>query len=258
MNQLKALQFPKLSDAEYERRLPVLQQQLSRLQIALFHLKKRAVILLEGSDAAGKGGAIHRMIQAMDPRGYRVYPIGPPSQSEAERHYLQRFWRRIPKAGQVAIFDRSWYGRVLVERVDKLADQSEWQRAYREINDFERFLVDDGIILVKLLLVITRDEQRRRFIKRLKIPEKQWKLTLDDLHAHQKTDSYLVAFQEMLDKTSSDSALWHLVPANDKKYARTSVLSTVVEELSKHINLGEISYASPEVIEKARQVLDLD
>lgn len=255
MDLLSQLSFPSLSDKDYDKQLPVLQQQLARLQVALFLQKKRALIVLEGTDAAGKGGAIRRMIQSMDPRGYRVYPIGPPSESEAERHYQQRFWRRIPKNGQLAIFDRSWYGRVLAERVENLATEQEWQRAYREINNFEGLLYDDGIIIIKLFLHISKEEQRERFIHRWKNPDKQWKLTLEDLDAHNLYSDYTEAFEDMLKKTSVEGREWQVIPANNKNYARICALSKTIEQLSKTISLDGVEKPSKKLSERVNKLL---
>ncbi len=258
MDLLNQLAFPSLSDQEYDKQLPMLQQQLARLQVALFLQKKRALIVLEGTDAAGKGGAIRRMIQSMDPRGYRVYPVGPPSESEAERHYQQRFWRRIPKNGQLAIFDRSWYGRVLAERVERLATEQEWRRAYGEINNFEGLLFDDGIIIIKLFLHISKEEQRERFIRRWKNPDKQWKLTPEDLDAHSLYSDYAEAFEEMLEKTSLEGREWQIIPANNKNYARICALRKTIEGLSKTINLNGVENPSKELSERVKKLLLTD
>lgn len=254
MDSLSQLSFPTLSRKSYDSQLHRLQKQLSRLQIALFQQKKRAVIVFEGMDAAGKGGAIRRMIRAMDPRGYRVYSIGPPSALESERHYLHRFWRRIPRNGQIAIFDRSWYGRVLVERVEGLIRPDEWQRAYREINNFERLLFDDDVIFIKLLLHISKDEQRLRFLHRWNNPDKQWKLTKEDLRAHESYHKYIEAFDDMLEKTSIDDRSWHVIPANNKKYARINVLSKTVQRLSDNINVDETNKPPCELSAKIKEL----
>jgi len=257
MGSLRDLSFPSLSNKESSEQIPLLQQQLARLQIALFQQKKRAVIVFEGTDAAGKGGAIPRMIHTMDPRGFRVYPIGPPSPAEAERHYLQRFWQRIPKNGQLGIFDRSWYGRVLVERVEKLASKREWQRAYREINDFERLLVDDGIILIKLFLHISKEEQRERFTSRWTNPDKQWKLTPDDLKAHAKYDNYIEAYEEMLQRTSTGFGPWQIIPANDKDYTRVTVLTKTIEGLSEKVDPTDGKKPSTKMVKEVQQLLQI-
>ncbi len=257
MNTLNDLAFPTLSDEESNELLPLLQQQLARLQIALFQQKKRAVIVFEGTDAAGKGGAIRRMIHAMDPRGFRVYPIGPPSLAEAERHYLQRFWQRIPKKGQLGIFDRSWYGRVLVERVEKFASKREWQRAYREINDFERLLVDDDIILIKLFLHISKEEQRERFTSRWTNPDKQWKLTPDDLKAHAKYDDYIEAYEDMFQRTSTGFGPWQIIPANDKDFTRVTVLTKTIEGLSEKVDPTDGKKPSTKMVKEVQRLLQI-
>lgn len=257
MNTLNDLAFPTLSDEESNELLPLLQQQLARLQIALFQQKKRAVIVFEGTDAAGKGGAIRRMIHAMDPRGFRVYPIGPPSPAEAERHYLQRFWQRIPKKGQLGIFDRSWYGRVLVERVEKFASKREWQRAYREINDFERLLVDDDIILIKLFLHISKEEQRERFTSRWTNPDKQWKLTPDDLKAHAKYDDYIEAYEDMFQRTSTGFGPWQIIPANDKDFTRVTVLTKTIEGLSEKVDPTDGKKPSTKMVKEVQRLLQI-
>ncbi|WP_369821232.1 polyphosphate kinase 2 family protein, partial [Oleiphilus sp. HI0080] len=160
---LSALEHPKANKDTYREELEKLQLKLMALQHGVYQQRHRCVIVTEGIDAAGKGGLIRRATAFMDPRGYRVHPIGAPSEEELAEHYLQRFWRRLPKQGQTVIFDRSWYGRVLVERVDQLVNKSTWQRAYKEINEFEQQMVDDGIIVIKLFLSIDKEQQLERF-----------------------------------------------------------------------------------------------
>lgn len=254
MESLDKLEFPKLKSKEYENSLKELQLRLMMYQRGLFQTGQRAVIVCEGADAAGKGGAIRRMVELMDPRGYRVYPVGPPTPDELSSHYLQRFWRDLPQAGILAVFDRSWYGRVLVERVEKLARPKEWKRAYREINEFERQLCDDGVIMVKLLYHISKKEQRSRFLDRLHRPEKRWKLTMSDLENHQLWDEYQRAFADTLDKTSTDYAPWTVVPANDKKYSRVLTLRTVCEALDPHVDLDNVFVMDPEVEARAMKM----
>jgi polyphosphate kinase 2 (PPK2 family) len=173
----------KLTSADnhhYEKNLESVQNQLSRIQQAYFVHGERAVIVLEGLDASGKGGLIRRLAWAMDPRGCHVWPISAPDEAEKREHYMQRFWRRLPAQGSLAVFDRSWYGRVLVERVEGLCKPNEWKRAYREINEFERDLVDNGFKVIKIFLQISSKEQLKRFRERLSAPEKRWKLTFED------------------------------------------------------------------------------
>src|SRR5882672_5475355 len=171
---------PFADKAAYERKLAKLQLKMLSIQQTYFHENRRAVIAFEGWDAAGKGGAIRRLTEKLDPRGFHVWPIGPPTPEEQGRHYLYRFWNKLPERGQLAIFDRTWYGRVLVERVERLIKKPVWKRAYDEINEFERMLIDDGVRVVKIFLHITPDEQLRRFAERLNNPYKRWKLTDSD------------------------------------------------------------------------------
>lgn len=254
MEPLQAIEYPKIKRDEYESRLKELQLRLMILQQGLFRAGKRAIIVCEGPDAAGKGGAIRRMVELMDPRGYHVYPIGPPTPDELACHYLQRFWRDIPRSGIMAIFDRSWYGRVLVERVEKLIPAKTWKRAYRELNDFERQLHDDGVIIVKLFYSISKEEQRKRFLDRLEKPEKRWKLTDADLDNHELWDDYQRAFVDMLDVTSTEYAPWTVVPANDKKYSRITTLETVREALRTQIEPDGTLVLDPEVEKRARKM----
>jgi len=218
-------------------------REMTRLQIELrelgyqVYLQKRPVILLfEGWDAAGKGGAIKRITEKIDPRGYVVYPIAAPQGEDKTRHYLYRFWRRLPERGQIAILDRSWYGRVLVERVEGFASEDEWKRSYKEINSFERQLKDFGTILAKFWIHISRDEQLRRFEERKAIGYKAWKLTDEDWRNREKWDTYEEAVEEMLVKTSTRTAPWSLVEGNDKYWARTQVLAKLVEILSRELH----------------------
>ncbi len=187
---LAQLQHPRLDRDSYHQQLSELQRELMVLQLGLYRTGKRALIVFEGTDASGKGGTISRLVDNMDPRGFRVYPIGPPTADELARHYLQRFWRRIPRAGQLVIFDRSWYGRVLAERVESPLEEPAWRRAYKEINQFEQLLVDDNHILIKVFLAIDKDEQFERFRKRFHNPEKRWKLTQADLDSRAHWDAY--------------------------------------------------------------------
>ena len=246
---LKGIDLDKhLADAdEYQDKLKTLQGKLALLQIACFHNHHRVVIVLEGWDASGKGGAIRRMTEKLDPRSHRVHPIGKPSEAELQQHYLQRFWDKLPAKGNIAIFDRSWYGRVLVERVEELATTSEWQRAYGEIGNFERQLHDDGVIVIKLFLHISQDEQLKRYLERLNNPLKNWKLTPDDLRNRARADDYNSAFQDMLKKTSSNFAPWHLIPGNHKWYARTEVLQRVVETLENTIDTRIPCHSASEI-----------
>jgi polyphosphate:AMP phosphotransferase len=222
-----------LERSDYRKRLRDAQYGLFE-QTQRKAFKRRAlVVAFEGHDAAGKGGAIRRVVMALDPRQYRMHPVAAPNDEEKARPYLWRFWRNVPRHGQIAIFDRSWYGRVLVERVEGFAQPAEWGRAYSEINDFEEELTEGGVIVVKFWLAISKDEQLRRFEERADTEYKQFKITDEDWRNRGKWDLYHDAIGEMIDRTSTANAPWTLVEAQDKKYARVKVLETVVERL-KH------------------------
>ncbi len=220
----------------YQKAVKPLQNRLHLLAFQVYQQKRPVAMVFEGWDAAGKGGAIQRLTERLDPRGYVVHPIAAPAGDDKEHHYLYRFWRRMPEAGQIAIFDRSWYGRVLVERVEHFAKDSEWLRAYSEINEFERQLVDFGTIVFKFWLHISPEEQLKRFQQRENTPYKAWKLTPEDWRNRAKWDEYHQAVDDMALKTSTPRAPWTIVEANDKYYARIKVLKTVVDKLSKELN----------------------
>lgn len=224
----------KLKDKdEYEKLLDKYQFRLLQLERRIVDSGTPVLIAFEGWDAAGKGGAIKRLTERLDPRGYRVHPIAAPDPVEKSHHYLHRFYLRLPRRGEIAIFDRTWYGRVMVERVEGFAKKKEWKRAYREINEFERMLVDDGVVILKFWLQISKDEQLRRFRERETNPYKQWKITVEDWRNRKKWNQYEEAVEEMLEKTDTDVAPWHLVPANFKWYARVHVLRATVRTLEK-------------------------
>ena len=222
-----------LSDRQYERSLPKLQARLNALSRAKAFHDRAVAVVFEGNDAAGKGGAVRRVTHALDARRYEVVPVGVPTEEERAQPYLWRFWRRVPRKGHFALFDRSWYGRVLVERVEGLAPPPDWMRAYREIVDFEESLVRNGVIVVKFWLAISKDVQLERFRARQKTPFKRFKITPDDWANRKKWDAYEVAVCDMVDRTSTDWARWHLVEANDKKWSRVRVLLTVCEAIEK-------------------------
>ena len=230
--------LPKRSEEDNNRLVKKHQEQLVRIQQALLFTGGRAVVVFEGMDAAGKGGTIRRLAWAMDPRSLKVWPIGAPNEIEARQHYLQRFWTRLPEKTQIAVFDRSWYGRVLVERVEKLTPNGAWKRAYGEINEFERQMVDDGIRVVKVFLHVSKEEQRRRLIERLRDPLKRWKLTYDDFRNRSKWSDYVVAIEDMFDQTSTSTAPWHVVPSDDKPAARAEALGILVKKLSAGLDLS--------------------
>ena len=228
-----------LAREEYTQQLGPLQAQLQSLGHDLYERRRCLIILFEGWDAAGKGGAIRRLTQEVDSRGYEVYPIAAPAGEDKTHHYLWRFWRRLkpPEEKQIQIFDRSWYGRVLVERVEGFCSEPDWKRAYREINDFERQMVDSGMILVKFWLHTTQDEQLRRFEERQINPAKAWKLTDEDWRNREKWPLYEAAVEDMLMKTSTIHAPWTVVEANDKYYSRIKVLRTVVDTVAHELKV---------------------
>jgi polyphosphate kinase 2 (PPK2 family) len=221
---------------DYKQRVVKLQNKLHLLGFQVYTQKRPVCMVFEGWDAAGKGGAIKRLTEKLDPRGYVVYPIKAPEGDERVRHYLWRFWRTLPEAGQIAILDRSWYGRVLVERVEGFAPAADWQRAYSEINQFERQLTDFGTIVFKFWLHVSPEEQLKRFQDRAGTPHKAWKLTEEDWRNRDKWGLYERAVEDMVIKTSTPHAPWTLVSATDKYNARLTVLETVVKKLSASLN----------------------
>ncbi len=227
-----------LTKEEYVRDLIRYQLQLQALAYQLYVQKRPLVIVYEGWDAGGKGGNIKRITEKLDPRGYQVYPIAAPQGEDKTHHYLYRFWRRLkpPDEKQILIFDRSWYGRVMVERLEGFCTEEEWKRAYREINEFERQLVDFGTILVKFWIHISQEEQLRRFEFRQETPYKAWKLTDEDWRNRQKWDLYEQAINDMLLKTSTLTAPWTVVEGNCKWHARVKALRTLVEVLTEELD----------------------
>ena len=236
----------KLSPKKYRRKLNRYQFQARLLGYQVYEQQRPVIIVFEGWDAAGKGGAIKRLTERLDPRGYVVHPIAAPKGDDAEKHYLWRFWRRLPARGEMAIFDRSWYGRVMVERIEGFCTEAEWRRAYREINDFERQLVDFGAIILKFWMHISKDEQLRRFQARQQTPHKAWKLTDEDWRNRKKWELYEQAVEDMLIKTTTARAPWTIVAGNDKNYARIQVLKTFVKRLSQELHFDP----SPENLAK--------
>lgn len=219
--------------SEYKRRKKELQKRLLFLHNKMYLKRVPVILAFEGWDAGGKGGAIKRLTQAMDPRGYEVVPVASPNDIEKAHHYLWRFWEKIPKAGHMAIFDRTWYGRVLVERIEGFATEEEWSRAYSEINNMEEQFTNAGCIVLKFWMHIDKDEQKRRFEERENTPEKQWKITEEDWRNRAKWEEYEKAVDEMIVRTSTEEAPWIVVEGNSKYYARIKVLETVVEALEK-------------------------
>lgn len=224
-----------LTEEEYKTRLKKLQKRLAELHSELYRLRIPVVIGFEGWDAGGKGGAIKRLTSNLDPRGYRVNPTAAPNDIEKVHHYLWRFWNSVPKAGHIAIFDRTWYGRVMVERIEGFCSEAEWRRAYQEINEMESHMANAGAVVLKFWLHIDKDEQERRFRERQANPTKQWKITDEDWRNREKWDQYEEAVNEMLIRTSTTYAPWIVVEGNDKRYARVKVLQTVVDALEKKV-----------------------
>lgn len=214
-----------------DEELETLQKKLYELQVRYWLEKRRAVFVFEGWDAAGKGGAIKRLTSLMDPRGYKVWPIAAPGEEERAHHYLWRFATRMPSKGTLAVFDRSWYGRVLVERVEGFSSTKEWQRAYDEINGFEHMHTIDGVTMVKFFLHIDPKVQLERFKEREKDPIKNFKIGPDDWRNRKRWDEYMEAYQDMFDRTHRPDAPWVIVPANDKRQARLLVLRTALAAL---------------------------
>lgn len=226
-----------LSRKEEERQLREGWERLAQLRLTLGGLiggqgiGPPLCVVFEGWDAAGKGGSIKRLVAPLDPRHVRVVQFAAPSADEARHHFLRRFWPALPGWGGMAVFDRSWYGRVLVERVDGLATREQWLRAYDEINSFERTLADEGSIVVKLWLHISAEEQLKRFERRAADPLKAWKLTAEDWENREKREEYLQAAEDMLDRTDQPHARWHVIAAESKRYARVQVVRVAIEEI---------------------------
>ena len=232
LSQVK-LEGKTLEEEDYRRQLKALQKQLGELHNRLYRRRVPVVIAYEGWDAAGKGGNIKRLTEALDPRGYEVHPIASPEPYAKARHYLWRFWTRLPKDGHIAIFDRTWYGRVMVERLEGFCSENDWQRAYNEINEFERELTDWGAVVIKFWVQIDKQTQLLRFNERQNDPAKQWKITEEDWRNREKWDAYETAVNEMLQKTSTANAPWHILESVDKKYARIKALQITADALEK-------------------------
>jgi polyphosphate:AMP phosphotransferase len=240
----------KLSENDYEEQLAKWQGKLSELVRDPRFKGRSMVCAFEGADAAGKGGAIRRIAAAMDARDYQIIPVAAPTEEERAQPYLWRFWRHIPRNGRVAIFDRTWYGRVLVERVEGFCAEADWLRAYSEINDFEHDLADAGVIVVKFWLQISQQEQLKRFKEREKIEFKRFKITEEDWRNREKWDAYQEAICDMVDRTSTGIAPWTLVEANDKGYARIKILRTICERLEAELEGKPVPRAKPEKASK--------
>jgi AMP-polyphosphate phosphotransferase len=227
--------FPSMTREEYETGLKKYQERLREIEHEIYIKRIPVLIVYEGWDAAGKGGNIRRLAQALDPRGYEVVPVGPPNDVEKAHHFLWRFWQKVPKAGHITIFDRSWYGRVMVERVEGFCSEAEWKRAYREIREFESDCEEFGMVVVKFWLHISPEEQLLRFKQREKISYKRWKITDEDWRNRKKWGAYKQAVDEMIYRTSTEEAPWTVVEANCKYYARIKTIRTVIKAIEKKL-----------------------
>ncbi len=236
----------KLEKATYKRLMPELSESLYQLQKASWDAGVPVIVLFEGWDAAGKGSSIQCLTRPLDPRGYKLYPIQSARPFEKKRPWLWRFWRALPVRGEWAIFDRSWYGRVMVERVENLIPESEWRRGYREIVEFERMLVDDGHLIIKFFLHISKEEQRRRFNKLSKNRNTAWHVTEEDWLHHRQHDVWVQAYEEAFERTDTEWCPWQIIGAMDRRYTRMSVCQVVVEALSERLGLESGSWLNGE------------
>lgn len=224
-----------MSREEYDQELKIYQNKIRELEHKIYLKRLPVIIVYQGWDAAGKGGNIKRLVGGMDPRGYEVVPICAPNDLERNHHYLWRFWMNIPKGGHITIFDRSWYGRVLVERIEGFCSEKEWRRAYREINEMEQMLANYGTLIIKFWLHINKEEQLRRFKDRENTPHKRWKMSEEDYRNREKWDPYKAAVDDMILKTSTSYAPWTIIEANCKLFARIKVLKTVTERIEERL-----------------------
>lgn len=239
-------------DGDFDRDLHRLQQRLERVQVAHIIHDRRSVIAFEGWDAAGKGGIIKRMTAQLDPRYYQVWPIAAPSEEEKDHHFLWRFWKRLPAGRNIGIFDRTWYGRVLVERVEGFCSHAEWKRAYDEINEFEAQQIDAGTNIIKIFLHITQEEQDRQFAQRLDTPWKRWKTGPEDYRNRSRRADYLEAMEDMFHHTDTRWAPWTVIDGNDRKAARIATLTAIADRLEKMVPMS-MPDADPDVVEMARK-----
>jgi polyphosphate kinase 2 (PPK2 family) len=231
---------------DYKALFPQLRQRLYDVQKTCWDALIPTVILFEGWDAAGKGTNINLLTRRLDPRGFKVYPIREARTYEKARPWLWRFWRKLPNYGEMAIFDRSWCGRVLVERVEELTPEREWRRAYRDIVEFERQIADDGYVIVKFWLHISKDEQKRRFKKIEKDPLNWWRVTPEDWDHHRKYDEYLLAVEEMLERTETEYGPWTIVEATDRRWARVKIFETIINAMEEALGERGVEVVLPE------------
>lgn len=242
---------------DYDEDLKAVQERLAHIQVACICHKRRAVVMFEGWDAAGKGGIIQRLTAEWDPRNFEVWPVAAPTAEEKARHFLWRFWQRLPMDGDIAVFDRSWYGRVLVERIEGYATEAEWRRAYDEINEFEAQQVDSGTVFVKLFVHVTQEEQDKRLKARLQHPWKRWKTGIDDYRNRARRADYLDAMAEMFRRTDTRWAPWHVIDGNDKKAARIAALTVIADRLEAAVPMDPPPL-DPELEKVARKALGID
>jgi AMP-polyphosphate phosphotransferase len=224
-------------DGDYDADLAALQERLARIQVAHITSGRSAIIAMEGWDAAGKGGMIQRLVAPWDPRWFQVWPIAAPTEEERVRHFLWRFWKRLPGRGEINVFDRTWYGRVLVERVEGFCSEADWRRGYDEINEFEAQQTQNGVTVVKLFVHVTQEEQDRRLIDRLQSPWKRWKTGSDDFRNRDKRDAYLDAYRDMFAETDTHWAPWIVVDGNNKKSARIAGLKAIAAALEAKVDM---------------------
>jgi AMP-polyphosphate phosphotransferase len=239
-------------DGDFDEALAKVQKRLERIQVAHIVSGKRSVIMFEGWDAAGKGGIIKRLTATLDPRYYQVFPIGAPSAEEKAHHFLWRFWQRLPAGGNLSIFDRSWYGRVLVERVEGYCTEREWKRGYDEINEFEAQQIDSGTNFVKLFIHITQEEQDKQLAERLDDPWKRWKTGADDYRNRNRRADYLDAMHDMFKHTDTRWAPWTVIDGNDRKAARIAALTAIVDRLEPLVSM-QMPNADPAVVALAQE-----
>ncbi len=239
-------------EGDYKDALKAAQKRLAHVHFAHIIHKKRTVIAFEGWDAAGKGGVIRRMTAEWDPRYFEVYPVGAPTKEELDRHFLWRFWRDLPGKRGISVYDRSWYGRVLVERVEGFASEAEWRRGYDEINDFEAQRIQSDTNVIKIFLHTTQETQDERLAARLDTPEKRWKVTEDDFRNRAKRAEYLAAYNDMFAKTDTDIAPWAVFDANNKKAARIAIMNHIAERMEAEVP-DDFPEAEPELVKLARE-----
>ena len=239
-------------EGDYSDELKALQERLSHAHARHIVHSRRAIIVMEGWDAAGKGGIIKRMTSEWDPRYFQVYPISAPTSVEKDRHFLWRFWQKLPGSREIAVFDRSWYGRVLVERVEGYCSERDWKRGYDEINEFEAQQVDGGTAIIKVFLHVTQATQDKRLADRLAVPEKRWKVTAEDFRNRAKRGEYLDAKHDMFRQTDTRWAPWAVFDGNNKKSARIAVLTHIAEKLEASVP-SSLPDADPALVAMAKE-----